>query len=50
MTIMRERAASLDGSLEVTVTAGGGTRVHLRFRHRSATPAESAATVMGALA
>jgi two-component system nitrate/nitrite sensor histidine kinase NarX len=36
MTIMRERAASLDGSLAVTVAPGGGTRMHLRFRHRAA--------------
>lgn len=39
-TIMRERAQTLGGRLEVESRAGGGTRVRLRFRHRSATDAE----------
>ncbi len=50
MTIMRERAASLDGSLAVTVASGGGTRVRLRFRHRAAAAIEGgAAAAVGAL-
>jgi two-component system nitrate/nitrite sensor histidine kinase NarX len=50
MTIMRERAASLDGSLAVTVAPGGGTRVRLRFRHRAAAAIEGgAAAAVGAL-
>ena len=50
MTIMRERAASLDGSLAVSVARGGGTRVHLRFGHHSAAAVRSnPATALGAL-
>jgi two-component system, NarL family, nitrate/nitrite sensor histidine kinase NarX len=39
-TIMRERALTLGGRLEVETLAAGGTRVRLRFRHRSSTDAE----------
>ena len=36
MTIMRERAAGLGGSLAVDASPGGGTRVRLEFRHAGA--------------
>ena len=36
LTIMRERSESLNGALILTSPPGGGTRVALRFRHRSA--------------
>jgi len=36
LTIMRERSESLNGELTLTSPPGGGTRVALRFRHRSA--------------
>lgn len=36
MTIMRERTLSLDGDISTESSPGGGTRICLRFRHRSA--------------
>lgn len=39
--IMGERAQTLGGRLEVETSVGGGTRVRVRFRHRSATEGEA---------
>jgi two-component system nitrate/nitrite sensor histidine kinase NarX len=45
LTIMRERTLSLDGELAVVSPTGGGTRMRLRFRHRSGgTTADAAET------
>ncbi|MGE5155825.1 MAG: histidine kinase, partial [Bdellovibrio bacteriovorus] len=49
-TIMGERALTLGGSLEVEAPAAGGTRIRLRFRHRSASEAESVRADSPALA
>ena len=38
LTIMRERAESLDGELHLADVPGSGTEVRLRFRHRAAAP------------
>lgn len=43
LSIMRERALTLDGNLSVEERAGGGTRVLLQFRHRSSRDVEPAA-------
>lgn len=42
MTIMRERSASLDGELTLESPPNGGTRVRLRFAHRSGRGGEAA--------
>jgi two-component system nitrate/nitrite sensor histidine kinase NarX len=40
LTIMRERAQTLDGTLTIDQPPGGGTRVSLRFRHRASLESE----------
>lgn len=49
-SIMRERAQTLGGELELTSAVGGGTRLRLRFHHRSSNEAEAGALVARALA
>ncbi|MEA3275071.1 MAG: ATP-binding protein [Pseudomonadota bacterium] len=50
MTIMRERTLSLDGEIDVESAPGGGTRVRLCFRHRSAgIPETSVPASLGAM-
>jgi two-component system nitrate/nitrite sensor histidine kinase NarX len=49
MTIMRERAAGLGGTLSADSAPGGGTRVRLRFRPGGAAPAIHEPTALRAL-